>query len=83
MGSISRDFTFNFSFASIHTRDDPITCRPINFTPDIEYEVIMEALSNKSDKPLFNISNTFWIDTTQNKTTTLPFHIGDYLRFNN
>ena len=41
--SISRDFTSNFSFASIRTTEDPITDKPMDFTTESEDEVIRKG----------------------------------------
>ena len=42
---ISKDYTFYFSFASIFTKKDPSTDKPIYFTPYAEYEVIRKEVS--------------------------------------
>ena len=55
----------------------------MDFTPEVEYEVIGEAVSHKLDRPLVNPSNNFWGDSTQNKNPNSPFRIGDYLRYTN
>ena len=34
LGSISRDSKFKFLFASVCTRDDPITVKQMDFTPE-------------------------------------------------
>ena len=54
MESISRDSTFKFSFASICKKENIITGTPMDFTPDDEDEVIMEAVSHKLNIPLVN-----------------------------
>ena len=54
VGSISRDSTFNFDFASICTRDYPKIGKPMDFSPEAEDEVIREAASHKLDRPLVN-----------------------------
>ena len=46
MGSISIYSTFNFVLAYICTREDPITGKPMDFNPEVEYEVVMEAVSH-------------------------------------
>ena len=83
MGSIYRDATSNFSVASICTREDPRIYNPMNFTPEVEDEVIREVVSHKLDRPIVNPSNKVWRYSTQNKTPTSPFQIGDYLRYTN
>ena len=81
VGSISRDYKFNFDFASICTREEPRTEKPIYFTPEAEYGVIREAVSQKLDRSLVNTSNKFWRDSTQTKYPTSTFHIGDSIRY--
>ena len=56
MRYIAIDSTFKFSFASLFTREDKITVKPKDFTPEAYDEVIREAVSNKSDIPLVNPS---------------------------
>ena len=46
VGYISIYSTFNFSFASICTMEEPRTGNPMNFTPYIEDEVVREGLSH-------------------------------------
>ena len=58
--SISRDSTFNFHFESISTKEEPITGKPIDFTPEAYDEVIREAVSHKLYRPLVNTSNKVW-----------------------
>ena len=53
------------------------------FTPYTEDGVIMEAVSHKLDRPLVNPSNNLWVDSTQTKTPTSPFQIGDSLIYTN
>ena len=55
--SISIYFKYNFSFASICTIEYPRTGKSMNFTPEVEDEVIMYAVSHKLDRPLVNPSN--------------------------
>ena len=43
VGSIWRYSTFNFTFASVCTREEPRTGKQIYFTSEVEYEVIREA----------------------------------------
>ena len=83
MGSISIYFKFNFAFATIYTREDPIIGNPIYFTPEVEDEIISDTVSQKSDRPIVNPSNKVWRDSTQTKTPTSLFHIGDSLRYTN
>ena len=83
VGSISIYFIFNFPFASIFTRGDPRTGRPIDFTPEVEDEFISEAVSQKLDRPLVNPPNKVWRDSTQTKNPTSPFQIGESLRYIN
>ena len=55
----------------------------MDFTPEAEDEVIREAVSQKLDIPLFNLSKTVWSDSTQARTITSPFYIGDSLIYTN
>ena len=48
----------------------------MDFTPEVEYEVIREAVSHKLDRPLVYPSNKLLRDSTQTKTPNSPFHIG-------
>ena len=63
MGSISGIYTFNF--ASIITRYEPRTGKPVDFTPEVEDEVIRDAVLHKSDRNLVNPLNKVWRDSTQ------------------
>ena len=49
----------------------------MEFNEEVEDEVIRDAVSHKLDRPIFDISNKFWIDITKTKTPTSPFQIGD------
>ena len=60
MGSISIYYTFNFIFASIFTREDTTTVKPMDFTPEAEDEVIREAVSQKLDRHLVNPLKKVW-----------------------
>ena len=62
MGSISIYYTFIVSFASICTREEEITGKTIYFTPEVKDEVIMESVSKKLGRHIFNPSNQVWID---------------------
>ena len=53
----------------------------MGFTPEAESEVIRELVSHKLDRPLVNPSNRFFMDSTRTKSPTLPFQIGDSLRY--
>ena len=55
----------------------------MEFTPEVEYEVIRDAVLHKLDRPLINPPKEVWRDSTKNKTTTSPFQIGDSLRYKN
>ena len=70
MGSTSRDFTFNFSFASICTREEPRTGKPVDFIPEAQDEVIIDAVLHKLDIHQFNPSKVFWRDSTETKAPT-------------
>ena len=37
-------YKYNFDFFSIYTREEPIKFKPMDFTPEAEYEVIREAV---------------------------------------
>ena len=52
--SISRYSTFNCSFASICTREEPRTGNPMGFTPQVEDKVFRDSVSHKLDIPLVN-----------------------------
>ena len=52
----------------------------MDFTPEVEYEVISEAVSQTLYITLVNLSNKVWRDSTQTKTPTSPFQIGDSLK---
>ena len=55
----------------------------MGFTPEAEDEAIREAVPHKLDTPLFNPSNEFWRESTQTKTPTSPFQIGESIRYTN
>ena len=55
----------------------------MDFTPEAEDEVIREAVSQKLDIPSVNLPNKVWRDSTQTKTPTPNFQIGDSLRYTN
>ena len=50
------------------------------FTPEVDEEVIREAVLQKKDKPLVNLSNKFCRDSTQSKTPISFLQIGEYRR---
>ena len=83
MVSISRYSKFKFVFSSICTREETITGKPMYLTLEVEDEVIRKTVSHKLDRHIFNPSNKFWRDSTQNKTPNSPFQIGEYLRYTN
>ena len=53
----------------------------MDFTPEVEDKVIRDEVSNKLDRPIVNPSNKFWRDSTQTKTKTSSFQIGDSPRY--
>ena len=55
----------------------------MDFTPYVEDVVIKDEVSHKLDRPLFKISNKFWIHSTQSKTPTSPFQIYGSLTYTN
>ena len=55
----------------------------MDFTKEVQDEVIRDALAHKLDRPLLNSSNKVWRYSAQNKTPTSPFKISDYLRYIN
>ena len=55
----------------------------MNFTPEVEDEVILYAVSHKLDINLVNAPNKVWRDSTQTRTPTSPFQIGDSLIYTN
>ena len=83
MGSISRDTTFKFAFASICKKEETITGKTTDFIPEVEDKVIMEAVSHKLDRPLANPPNKVWRDSTQTKNPTSPLQICDSIRYTN
>ena len=83
VGSISIDSLFKFYFASICTREEQRTVRPMGFTPEAEDEVIRETVPHKLDTPLLNPTNKVWRESTQTKTPTLPFQIGESIIYTN
>ena len=70
MVSIPRDYTSNLDFASICTKEEPITGETMDFTPEDEDKVIREAVSQKLDIPLVNPSEKLWRDPTKTKAST-------------
>ena len=70
--SISRDSTFYFSLVSTCLKEELITCKPMDFTPESEDEVIMEVVSHKLDIPIFNPSNKVWRDSNKTKIQLHP-----------
>ena len=55
MGSTPRDYTFNFDFSYIITREDPRTVNLTDFTTEVEDKFIRDAVSKKytdPDKPI-------------------------------
>ena len=62
---ISGYYTFNFAFDSKCTRKNPRIGNLMDFTPEVEDEVIRDSVSQKLDRPLFNPSNKVWTDSTQ------------------
>ena len=60
-----------------------MTGKPMDFTPEVEYEVIREAVSHKLDRHIINPSNKVWRDSTQTKTPNSPLQVGDSLRYPN
>ena len=59
MVSISIYSTSNFNFSYISIREETISGKPMDFTPEVEDEVIRNLLSQKLDKTLVNPSNKF------------------------
>ena len=72
-----------FDFSPVSTREETITGKPMNFTPEAEYEVIRDSVSQKIDIFLVNTSNNFSRDSTQYKTPTPPLKIGDSFIYKN
>ena len=52
----------------------------MDFTPEVEDEVIRDSISHKLDITLVSTSNKVWRNSTKNKTPLSPFNIGDSLR---
>ena len=55
----------------------------MDFTQEVEDEVISEAVSHKLDRNLINPSNKVWRDSTQTKTPNSPLQVGDSLIYPN
>ena len=55
----------------------------MDFTQEVEDEVISEAVSHKLDRNLINPSNEVWRDSTQTKTPNSPLQVGDSLSYPN
>ena len=55
----------------------------MHFTAEAEDEIIREAVLHKVYRPLVNLSIKVWRDSTQTKSPTSPFHIGDSLIYIN
>ena len=55
----------------------------MDFTPEVEDEVIRDAVSYKLYIPIVNQSIKFCRDSAQAKTPPSSFHIGDFLRYIN
>ena len=72
-----------FPFASICKKEDTRTVKPMDFTPEYKDEVIREAVSQKSYRPLVNPSKNVWRESNQNKAPDSPFHIGEYIIYTN
>ena len=83
VGSISRYSTIKFDFESICTKDYTIAEKPMDFTPEVEDEVIWDAVSHKLYRRVVNPSNKVWIESTQTKFSTSPFQIGDSIIYSN
>ena len=52
----------------------------MDFTLEVEDKVSRDAIYHKLYRPLSNPPNKVWRDSTQTKTTTPPFKIGNPLR---
>ena len=55
----------------------------MDFTSEVEDEVIMDAVLHILYRDLVNPPNKVWRDSTQTKTPTPNFQIGDSLRYTN
>ena len=55
----------------------------MDFTPQVEDEVIREAVSKTLDRPLVNTYNKLWRESKQYITPTSPFNIVDSLIYTN
>ena len=75
MVSISRYSTFNFAFESICTKEEPITGKPIYFTPEDEDEVMREVVSYKLYRPLVNPSKKFGDNQPKLKLKIHPYRL--------
>ena len=71
------DAPVTFGFASICTRQDPRTFKSLGFTPEVEDEVIRDAVLHRLDIPLVNPSNKVWRDSRQTQTLSPNLQIGD------
>ena len=55
----------------------------MNFTPEVKYEAIKQAVSQKLYTPLVHPSNKVWRESTQTKTLPSTFQIRNYIRYHN
>ena len=55
----------------------------MDFTLEVEDEIIRDSVSQRLDIPLVNLSNKFWRYSKQTKTYPSYFQIGDSLRYTN
>ena len=55
----------------------------MDFTPEVEDEVIRNSVSHRLDRPLVNPSNEVWRDSTQTQNPNPTFRIRDSLRYTN
>ena len=63
--------------------EDPIIGKPMDFSSEVEEEVIRYEVLYKLKKSLVNPSNKFWRDSTQSKTPTSTLKIRNYLIYKN
>ena len=74
----------HFLFLCLHIHKVGSKNRQANgFTPEVEDEVIRDAVLHKLDIPLVDSSNKVCIDSTQTKSPPSPFHIGLSLKYTN
>ena len=73
MGSFLTDSTFNFDFASSCAREDKRKCNTMYFTPEVEDEVIRDAVSHRLYVLLVNTANKVCRESKQTPNPNSTF----------